>query len=453
MCSGGACAAWCTGDTTECGGLCVDTANDPLNCGACNAACSSGQICVGGVCAACPPGKPLCQGACVTTAVDATNCGSCGHACSYVILGTAVCSAGVCTPQCNAGRADCDADPSYCETTLASSASNCGACGVVCPAGKYCSAGACTSCGPGTTYCGNGYGCIDTSTSVANCGACGNYCPHAGSNTQSMCADGMCGGTCYPGYVDCDGDSTNGCEIGITSDPKNCGTCGLTCAAGQVCSSGLCTSCPAGQTVCGNACVNLASSSANCGSCGVACLTFAPHASASCAASRCALACSTGDLDCDGNGLTGCEAPLGPSNCGGCGVVCGATAFCAKPFACATCGATDLGNSVPQTVTGTTIGKADQFDSFCGFGNAPDVRYQLTAPAAATYTFDTLGSAFNTVLVVRDGGCAGPRLGCNDDSGGAFTSKVSLPLTQGQIVTIFIDGRQGSQGSYTLHVK
>ena len=206
-----------------------------------------------------------------------------------------------------------------------------------------------------------------------------------------------------PDPVKCaDGQSVCG---GICVDTRasvdHCGTCETACAVGQTCSSGGCAACGAGLAACGGACANLA---------------------------------------------------VDPANCGACGVVCGATEFCAKPSACTACAATDLGNTVPQTTTGATIGEADQFDSFCGTGNAPDVRYQLTAPAAATYTFDTLGSAFNTVLEVRDGGCAGPRLGCNDDSGGVATSKVTLPLTQGQIVTIFIDGRLGSQGSYPLHI-
>ena len=326
--------------------------------------------------------------------------------------------------KCPEGQSVCGG---VCVDTHAS-VEHCGTCEKACAVAQICSSGVCAaSCGAGLSACGGA--CVNRAVDPANCGACGAVCP-----SGLLCSAGVCALSCSGGTTEC-----GALCVQTANDPANCGACGNACAAGQ--------------TVCGNACVNLASGSANCGSCGVACLTFAPHASASGAASQCALTCSTGYLDCDGNGLTGCEAPLGPSNCGGCGVVCGATAFCAKPFACATCGATDLGNTVPQTVTGTTIGKADQFDSFCGFGNAPDVRYQFTAPAAATYTFDTLGSAFNTVIEVRDGGCAGPRLGCNDDSGGAFTSKVSLPLTQGQIVTIFIDGRQGSQGSYTLHVK
>jgi hypothetical protein len=134
-------------------------------------------------------------------------------------------------------------------------------------------------------------------------------------------------------------------------------------------------------------------------------------------------------------------------------VVCGGTQFCAKPSTCTSCAPIDLGNTVPQTVNGTTVGKPDLFDSLCGYGNAPDTSYTFTAPAAATYTFDTIGSSFNTVLEVRGGGCGGPPLGCNDDGGGAGTSKLTLSLAKDQIVILIVDGRSSSQGSFTLHVK
>jgi hypothetical protein len=38
----------------------------------------------------------------------------------------------------------------------------------------------------------------------------------------------------------------------------------------QTCASGVCT-CPSGQSLCSNSCVNLTSNPANCGSCGYSC--------------------------------------------------------------------------------------------------------------------------------------------------------------------------------------
>ncbi len=83
------------------------------------------------------------------------------------------------------------------------------------------------------------------------------------------------------------------------------------------------TSCPLGQTLCGNACVELASSIANCGSCGAACSTN--HISNVFCMGTCGGNCDVGYADCNNNKQTdGCEAALqsDPNNCGSCGNVC-----------------------------------------------------------------------------------------------------------------------------------
>jgi hypothetical protein len=41
-------------------------------------------------------------------------------------------------------------------------------------------------------------------------------------------------------YADCDGLAVDGCEVDSTSDPANCGGCGLACAPGETCASGMC---------------------------------------------------------------------------------------------------------------------------------------------------------------------------------------------------------------------
>jgi hypothetical protein len=60
-----------------CGGSCIDTSADPMNCGACGTACPMGQVCAMGTCG-CPMGRTSCGGACVDTAADPMNCGTCG---------------------------------------------------------------------------------------------------------------------------------------------------------------------------------------------------------------------------------------------------------------------------------------------------------------------------------------------------------------------------------------
>src|SRR5262249_20153362 len=67
-----------------------------------------------------------------------------------------------------------------------------------------------------------------------------------------------CGGTC----------------VDYLTDPLNCGGCGVACAPGQFCDTGVCrSSCPPGQTLCGADCVDLTSDPLNCGACGRACGT------------------------------------------------------------------------------------------------------------------------------------------------------------------------------------
>ena len=70
---------------------------------------------------------------------------------------------------------------------------------------------------------------------------------------------------CAPGTADCDGNSSNGCEVDLTSDEDNCGACGTTCGNG-------------------------------------------PYATGVCQAATCGNTCQPGWYDCDGNTANGCES-------------------------------------------------------------------------------------------------------------------------------------------------
>ena len=79
-----------------------------------------------------------------------------------------------------------------------------------------CASGVCTLiCATGYTDCNrmNGDGCeINTSVSPINCGTCGTVCgsaPHA----SPVCNTGVCGIRCDTGFLNCDGDTSNGCEF------------------------------------------------------------------------------------------------------------------------------------------------------------------------------------------------------------------------------------------------
>ena len=214
--------------------------SDPKNCGACGMACPgvphAKNGCINGSCqlTGCDVGWSDCNGnlqdGCeVGTGTDVRNCGLCGNACPQ----GAVCVGGACTcPQCNIPNArpacvnfkcaidsclpnfgDCDGLPQNgCERPLGNDASNCGACGKVCPQGLICNLGACT-------------------------------CPQCNiPNAKTACVNNVCVlDSCLPGWSNCDNFAGNGCESDVSSDAKNCGGCNVVCPQNApFCTGGNC---------------------------------------------------------------------------------------------------------------------------------------------------------------------------------------------------------------------
>ncbi len=79
--------------------------------------------------------------------------------------------------------------------------------------------------------------------------------------------------------------------------------------------------CPAGETLCGDICVDTDADSLNCGDCSAACSLAEPL----CESGGCVAECTVGLVECNG----GCIDIVGDNNnCGGCGIECGLTETC-----------------------------------------------------------------------------------------------------------------------------
>ncbi len=203
---------------------CVTVEDDDKNCGACDKACDPNE-----------GGAGSDGGAAPTNAYYGCLNGECGHF------------------KCKMPYASCDGDLSNgCETSLLSN-EHCGDCNNACAPGQTCRMDPHSErpecmCPPGLTACrnpgGGSYECVNLTTNPDNCGVCGNNCARVGSamNQVGTCVYGYCIQECRQGWGDCNGDPSDGCEVNLNSDQRNCGACGNACdvLAGQPCVGGGC---------------------------------------------------------------------------------------------------------------------------------------------------------------------------------------------------------------------
>jgi hypothetical protein len=309
---------------------------------------------------------------------DTNNCGSCQHVCALPNA-TPSCVAqtpGPNTPpgkcvvgQCNAGYADCNGDPTDgCEVdTQDGDPNNCGACGKKCDttnAAASCSGGSCT------IACKSGFGDCDgdvtngCETNLANttndCGACGTACTNP--NGTTTCSGSACHPVCTGTFKDCDGNPNNGCETNFQTDNNNCGNCGVKCTGGETCQAGTCK-CPTGQVLNGGTCCTPESDATACGT------TCNKNVTNNCGQSVACGNCGPG-LVCYNNA---CCTP--ESDTTACGTTCNksVTNNCGQSVACGNCGSGDVCDSnvccTPKTCSGLGVSCGTPSDG-CG-GTVP----------------------------------------------------------------------------------
>jgi hypothetical protein len=110
--------------------------------------------------------------------------------------------------------------------------------------------------------------------------------------------------------------------------------------------------------------------------------------------------------------------------------------------------------------TGTTVGQGNDYPSTTSCGSSSssgtDVSVEWLAPATGCWSFNTFGSAFDTVLRVWSG-CGGSLVSCNDDTYDGVSSYSrsqvnNISLRAGDDALLIVDGwNSSSSGAYTLN--
>jgi hypothetical protein len=122
-------------------------------------------------------------------------------------------------------------------------------------------------------------------------------------------------------------------------------------------------------------------------------------------------------------------------------------------------GADEFTNGTPisvasNSVLGTSFAATREIDEpfYLGLRTSNSVWYTWRAPASGIVTFDTRGSAFDTVLAVYGGSLTRlTEVASDDDSGGFHTSKVSWNAQAGVDYHVVIDGVTGETGTYVCN--
>jgi hypothetical protein len=172
--------------------------------------------------------------------------------------------------------------------------------------------------------------------------------------------------------------------------------------------------------------------------------------------------CCTADATpgCDDASCTDSVCAIDPSCCTGpWDAMCAATAATACPVECNSCAEQNIGSGNGTSIaTGTTVGEDEDFTQTCGSGGAVDRVIFWTAPSAGLWTFDLVGSSYDTVLSAYTNCDVNQLIGCNDDfvgnpnCAGFPCSELQLNVAAGETVVLAVSGYQGATGTFNLNI-
>lgn len=104
--------------------------------------------------------------------------------------------------------------------------------------------------------------------------------------------------------------------------------------------------------------------------------------------------------------------------------------------------------------TGSTAAATNDWVPSCSqTSTAPDVVYELNLPGDLNnLTVDTFGSAYDTVLMVREDVCSMGDLSCNDDAQATLQSEIILTNLAAGLYFVVVDGFGANSGNYNLNI-